>query len=96
MPVFVIAQLKFTEIERYRAYQAAFPAVFRRFNGRHLVSDERATVLEGDWPYDKVVVLEFPTAEDAVAFQTSPEYAAIAVDRKAGADATVIVARTAG
>ena len=46
----------------------------------------------GTRPYDKIVILEFSAREDAARFQTAPEYTEIAKDRKAGADATVIVA----
>ena len=42
---------------------------------------------------DKVVIMEFPDAEAAREFQESPEYQAIAEDRKAGADAVVLTVR---
>ena len=87
MSVYIIAQLKFTERERYDRYQSRFMSVFRNFNGKLLVADERPAVLEGDWPRDKVVIMEFPDAEAAREFHESPEYQAIAVDRKAGAHA---------
>ena len=32
MPVYTIAQLKFTDIDSYRRYQKTFPAVFAKFN----------------------------------------------------------------
>jgi uncharacterized protein (DUF1330 family) len=38
-------------------------------------------------------VLEFPDQAAAMEFQESPEYAEIAVARKAGADAVVIIVR---
>jgi uncharacterized protein (DUF1330 family) len=38
-------------------------------------------------------VLEFPDQEAAMEFHNSPEYAAIAVDREAGADAVVLMLR---
>ncbi len=93
MTVYIVAQLKFTQREFYDRYQARFADVFRRFNGRVLVADEHPQVLEGDWPRDKIVILEFPDAASATAFHESPAYAAIAVDRKAGADAVVLMAR---
>jgi uncharacterized protein (DUF1330 family) len=93
MPVYSVAQLKFTDIQAYRRYQAAFPAVFARFNAKVLVADEHPRVLEGDWPRDKLVILEFPDEAEAVRFGSSPEYQAIAKDRKAGADAVVIMAK---
>lgn len=95
MGVYIIAQLKFTSVERYRAYQREFPSVFSQFNGTAIVADEAPTVVEGNWPRDKVVILYFPTKEDAWEFQNSPDYVRIAEDRKAGADATVIIAQGA-
>ena len=93
MPVYTIAQLKFTNIDAYRRYQKAFPAVFARFNARVLVADESPRVIEGDWPRDKVVILAFPDEAEAMRFQGSPEYLEIAKDRKAGADAVVLMAK---
>ena len=91
MSVYIIAQLKFTERERYDRYQSRFMGV--SFKGKLLVADEHPVVLEGDWPRDKVVIMEFPDAEAAREFQESPEYQAISVDRKAGADAVVLTVR---
>ncbi len=93
MTVYSIAQLTFTDIDAYRRYQKAFPAVFARFNAKVLVADEAPVVLEGDWPRDKVVILAFPDEAEAQRFAASPDYQAIAKDRKAGADAVVIMAK---
>jgi len=91
--VYIIAQLKFTRRELYDRYQARFFDVFRRFKGRVLVADEQPQVLEGRFERDKVVVLEFPDRAAAMEFQESADYAEIAADRKAGADAVVIMVR---
>ena len=93
MSVYIIAQLKFTERERYDRYQSRFMGVFKRFKGKLLVADEHPVVPEGDWPRDKLVIMEFPDAEAAREFQESREYQEIAVDRKAGADAIVMTVR---
>jgi uncharacterized protein (DUF1330 family) len=93
MPVYTIAQLKFTDIDAYRRYQEAFPAVFAKFNARVLVADESPRVLEGDWPRDKVVILAFPDEDEAKRFAGSPEYQEIAKDRKAGANAIVLMVK---
>jgi uncharacterized protein (DUF1330 family) len=91
--VYIIAQLKFTERARYDRYQSRFFGVFKNFRGKLLAADEHPVVLEGEWPRDKVVIMEFPDAEAAREFQDSPEYQAIAIDRKAGADAVVLTVR---
>jgi uncharacterized protein (DUF1330 family) len=91
--VYIIAQLKFTRRELYDRYQARFFDVFRKFKGKVLVAEEQPQVLEGKFERDKVVVLEFPDSAAALEFQESADYAEIAVDRKAGADAVVIMVR---
>src|SRR5215469_2106636 len=87
MSAYILAQLRFKDIAAYRRYQAAFPAVFARFKGRVLVADEAPVALEGEVKHDKVVLLEFPDADEARRFSESPEYQAIAPDRRRGADA---------
>ena len=91
MPVYTIAHLKFKNIDAYRRYQNAFPAVFKKFNGTALAADERPLLLEGEWTSDKVVVLSFPDEASALRFGNDPEYRAIAADRRVGADATVLL-----
>jgi uncharacterized protein (DUF1330 family) len=91
--VYIIAHLKFTQRERYDRYQSRFMGVFKNFNGKLLVADEHPVVLEGDWPRDKVVIMEFADTESAQEFQESRAYQEIAVDRKAGADAIVMTVR---
>lgn len=93
MSVLVIAQLRFTDVARYRAYQAAFPAVFATSGGTVLAADEAPQTLEGDWPFDKIVVMSFPNEATARAFIDSAAYRAISKDREAGAETVSIMAR---
>ncbi len=93
MAVYTVAQLKFTDIDAYRRYQKAFPAVFAKFNAKVLAADESPRVLEDDWLLDKVVILAFPDEAGAMRFSASPEYGEIAEDRKAGADAVVLMVK---
>lgn len=82
--VLVIAKLNFTDVERYRQYQAAFPAVFAGSGGEVLAADEAPVALSED-KADKVVVMRFPDQDTANTFLTSPEYQKISEDRNAGA-----------
>jgi uncharacterized protein (DUF1330 family) len=93
MTVYVIAQLKFMNEERYRRYQARFFDVFKQFSGRLLAADEKPLLLEGAWPHDKVVVLEFPDQAEAERFLGSPDYVEIAKDRIAGAETVSLLVR---
>ncbi|HWW49535.1 MAG TPA: DUF1330 domain-containing protein [Xanthobacteraceae bacterium] len=90
MPVMIIAQLRFRDIERYRKYQSQFSNVFGKFNGKLLVADEKVQAIEGSDCPDKIVVLEFPDSESAEQFHNSLKYREISEDRKAGAHALVV------
>jgi len=93
MTVYVIAQIKFTKEEFYRRYQARFFDVFKQFKGRLLVADEKPKVLDGEWPHDKVVVMEFPDQTEAERFIYSPEYEEISKDRIAGSEVVSVLVK---
>lgn len=82
--VLVIATLRFSDLARYRAYQARFMDVFRRHAGEVLAADEAPVALEGE-AVDKVVVMRFADRAAAEAFLYSEEYQEISEDRRAGA-----------
>jgi uncharacterized protein (DUF1330 family) len=93
MAVYAIALLKMKDRTAYERYQAKFFDVFRKFNGRLLAADESPNVLEGTWPCDKLVMMSFPDEAAFRAFADSSEYLEISRDRKAGADATVLLVK---
>jgi uncharacterized protein (DUF1330 family) len=93
MTVYVIAQLKMIDRAAYDRYQARFFDVFKTYNGRLLSADEGPKVLEGTWNRDKLVLMSFPDETAFQAWANSSEYLDIAKDRKAGADAVVLLAK---
>ena len=93
MSVYAIVQLKMIDRAAYDRYQARFFDVFKKFSGRLLSADENPAVLEGAWDRDKVVLMSFPDEAAFHAWANSPEYLEIAKDRKAGAQAIVLLAR---
>ena len=96
MAVYVIAQLRFTDRPAYDRYQARFMEVFAKFRGRVLAADERPRVEEGKWDRDKVVLLSFPDEAAYREWSESPGYQEISKDRKAGADAVVLLVKGLG
>ena len=48
--------------------------VFEPFSGTMLSVDEEPTILQGDFDFTRSVLIEFPSAEKAMAWMTSPEY----------------------
>lgn len=96
MTVYVIAQLKMTDRASYDRYQARFLEVFKKFSGRLLSADESPTVLEGTWDRDKLVLMSFPDETAFRAWVNSAEYLEISRDRKAGAQAVVLLVKGVG
>ena len=84
MSVFVVAQLRFTNIEKYRIYQSLFANVFGKHAEKLLVADEKSKVLDGDWDIDKLIIMSFPDDKRARLFLDDPEYFEISKHRKAG------------
>lgn len=93
MTIYVIAQLTFKNRPAYDRYQAKFAQVFAGFDGRLLAADEKTTVAEGEWHGNKVVLMSFPDESSYRQWAESPSYREISEDRKAGADAVVLLVR---
>ncbi len=96
MTTYVLAQLSIHDPERYGRYVRAFADTLAPFAGRLLVADPRPQVLEGEWPHEKVVLIEFADQVEADRWAHSDAYAAIAADRRAATTATVLALRSVG
>lgn len=93
MTVYVLAQLSMKNRAAYDRYQARFMDVLRRYRGRVLAADEGPSVLEGRWDHEKVVLLSFADERNFEEWERSAEYQEILKDRKAGADAVVLLVK---
>lgn len=96
MTVHAIAQLRFTDRAAYDRYQHRFMEIFERHRGRLLAADDQPAIVEGVSDREKIVLMSFPDEAAFRAWADSPEYQAISVDRRAGADAVVMLVRGIG
>jgi len=92
LTVYAIVQLEIIDRQSYDQYQAKFWSVFKKFEGRLLVSDESPEVIEGEWNKDKMVVISFPNERSFRDWMTSPDYIEIAKHRYLGTTASIILA----
>ena len=60
--------------DMFDEYRRQVPPTIEKHGGRFLARGGAFTVLEGDMPYERVVVLEFPSREAAETWYHSPEY----------------------
>jgi uncharacterized protein (DUF1330 family) len=70
--------------------------VVERFKGRFLARSGQATVLGGDFVSERAVIIEFPTAADAVAFYVADVYAPLMKIRHATTDPRFLVMARSG
>lgn len=81
---YVIVELKISDPERYKDYMAAAPATIAAAGGDYLVRGGPHETLEGDWQPARVVVLRFPSYQQAKAWYDGEAYKA-ARRKRAGA-----------
>ena len=91
MSVYAVAQVSIHDRARYDHYVSRFMRVLAGFDGRLLAADEAPAVLEGTWPHQKVVLLEFPDRPAFERWANSPEYTEIAKDRIAATTGCVLL-----
>jgi uncharacterized protein (DUF1330 family) len=75
MPAFVIVDVEILEPARYETYKTMVPPTVAQFGGRFLARGGKVETLEGDWAPQRLVILEFPSVQQAKAWADSSEYA---------------------
>jgi uncharacterized protein (DUF1330 family) len=74
MPAYVIADVDVTDPAHYAEYRQRVPATVAAYGGRFLARGGAHEVLEGSWQPHRVIVLEFPSLEQARRWYASEEY----------------------
>jgi uncharacterized protein (DUF1330 family) len=91
MPAYWVARSKINDAVEYRKYTDRVPAIIAKFGGKVLARGGRFQILEGPEKFQRFVVIEFPSLEQAVACQRSPEYQEAAAFRRGGAGEVELV-----
>ena len=74
MPAYWLARSKIYNAVEYKRYTDLVPEIIGKYNGRVLARGGDHQHMEGSLYYQRHVIIEFPTYEDAVACHQSPEY----------------------
>lgn len=75
MPAYIIAEVAtVTDPATMEEYRKQVPATLARYGGRFLVRGGAHETIEGDWKLNRLVVLEFPSMEQAKRWYDSEEY----------------------
>ncbi len=74
MPAYFIVDLEVTDPVGIEEYRKQVPATIAKYGGRYLVRGGKHETLEGDWHPRRVIVLEFPSVEQAKRWYDCEEY----------------------
>ena len=91
MPAYVVAHVEVTDPVRYAEYRSMVLGTMTPFGGRFLVRGPQPEVLEGSWDPKRLVILEFPDANQARQWWASPEYAKAKAIRQATSIGTLVL-----
>lgn len=91
MTVYVINNMTIHDQDAYKTYLKGFMPVFEKYGGQVLAAANGPKPTEGVWPYDRTILLAFPTREAVDQWSGSPEYQEIARHRRAGTNSNVLV-----
>jgi uncharacterized protein (DUF1330 family) len=92
MSCYFIANIAIRDHEEYQKYLDGFDAAFGKHCGEVIAVDDQPSILEGEWPYTRVVLIRFPDQKAAMSWYQSAEYQALARHRRRASLADIILA----
>jgi uncharacterized protein (DUF1330 family) len=73
-PGYAVILVAVDDAKLYAEYARHATEIEARHGGRPLIVADAAEVVDGTWPSERVVVLEFPSIEHARAWYADPDY----------------------
>jgi uncharacterized protein (DUF1330 family) len=77
MNAYLILDFAIKDLPGFLLYVEAIPPFIEKHGGKYVVRGAAPTVMEGDWCPERLVVLEFPAADNARAFLGDPDAQAL-------------------
>lgn len=77
-PAYLLVQGTITDMEGFKAYNAALPPIYQKFGGHYLTISPapKVEIAEGSAENRSILIARFPSREAAWGFWNSAEYAA--------------------
>lgn len=91
MAAFIIGDVRVENPERYRDYTAHTEATLEPYGGHFVVRGGASTVLEGEWQPNRLVVIEFPSAQAAKDWYGSEAYRQIIPIRQEASTGSLVL-----
>ena len=74
MSAYIIVEIDVHDLAGYEEYKKQAGATVHAKGGKYIVRGGKTEVLEGDWQPKRIVVLEFPSMDEAKAWFDCEEY----------------------
>jgi uncharacterized protein (DUF1330 family) len=92
MPAYLVGGVDVSDPAWVAEYGPKVEALVEKHGGRYLVRGGEMDVVEGTTPASRVmVVIEFPSLENARAWYNDPEYAPLIKLRQTGSEAEIVL-----
>jgi len=91
MSAYLIVDITIHDTERYQDYVRQVPALIEKHQGIYLIRGGEVEIKEGNWRPHRVIVLQFPSRQQANAFLEDPDYQPVAAIRHAAATTNAIL-----
>jgi uncharacterized protein (DUF1330 family) len=77
-PAYLVVQGTVTDLEGFKAYNAALPPIYEKFGGHYLTVTPapKVEIAEGEPRNESILIAKFPSKEAAWGFWRSAEYTA--------------------
>jgi uncharacterized protein (DUF1330 family) len=73
MKAYLILDIEVHDLNMFRLYASGIPEFVEKHSGRYVVLGGEAEAIEGGWNPQRVVVIEFPSKENAQEFIKDPD-----------------------
>jgi uncharacterized protein (DUF1330 family) len=85
IPVYMVVNLKITDVDPYRVYEKGFFGLLKRYGGEFITYDDNPVTLEGEKPREgRMIIFKFPSEQAAKDWYADEEYQALSEHRRAG------------
>ena len=91
MAAYILVQIEVQDPATYENYKKLVPPSIAAYGGRFIVRGGKTETLEGTWSPARLVVVEFPSVEQAKKWWSSAEYAEAKALRQRAAKTELIV-----
>ena len=91
MSAYVIGEIEVTDAAVYEDYRKQVAATVQKYGGRFVVRGGWIEALEGGWSPRRLVVLEFPSMEQAQKWYRSSEYAPLIALRQSASRGKLVL-----